>query len=254
MSKKKAYIITGTSRGLGEAIARQLIDPDHLLFCVSRSGNDALRQQAKAAGCAMQDDRCDLTDILASEAWIRGVLDSLDPEEINELVVVQNAGLLNPIKLIGRKSPVEEVEASVQVNLLSPMRTTEVLVEMTQKWPIAKKVVMISSGAASHPIASWSTYCTTKAGLEMFARCLDEEQNKQEHPIMVLSIAPGVVETLMQKHIRKQPKEIFPGVDRFISLHADKLLSTPEEAADKIISRINRPDFGAEVVVDVRDS
>lgn len=252
MEKKKTILITGTSRGLGEALAMKYLDTSNRVICLSRSGNESLLRAADQAGCELQDDRLDLIETDRAEGWIRGKLNQLSPESVSELIIVHNAGLLYPIKLIGKKSSHKDVHDSVLVNLIAPMRMTEAMVQITQNWDIPKKVLMISSGAARKPVASWSTYCTTKAGLDMFAHCLAEEQKVQDHPIKVVSLAPGVVDTFMQTHIRKQPKEIFPGVDRFTALHADKLLSSPEEAAGKLINWLEKEDFGEKVIADVR--
>ena len=252
MEKKKTILITGTSRGLGESLAMRYLSPENRVICLSRSGNEALIQAAEQTGCELQDDRLDLIETDRAEGWIRGKLNQLSPESVSELIIVHNAGLLYPIKLLGKKSSHKDVHDSVLVNLVAPMRMTEAMVQITQSWNIPKKVLMISSGAARKPIAAWSTYCTTKAGLDMFARCLAEEQKVQEHPIKVVSLAPGVVDTFMQTHIRKQPKEIFPGVDRFTALHADQLLSSPATAADQLINWLEKEDFGDEVIADVR--
>lgn len=252
MTPKKYIIITGTSRGLGEALAKQYIHPQNRLYCASRTPNPELEALAKEVGCELTYTIIDLGEVDQSESWIRGIVSATDPEDVSELIMVHNAALLHPIKLLGKRSSVEEVVRSVQVNLMAPMRMTEALVEITQNWALPKKVLMVSSGAARKPMASWSTYCTTKAGLEMFARCLAKEQEVQAHPLKVVSLAPGVVDTLMQTQIRKQPKEIFPGVDRFLTLHADKLLSSPDEAARQLIHWLEKEDFGDQVVADVR--
>ncbi|MDP5171416.1 MAG: (S)-benzoin forming benzil reductase [Bacteroidia bacterium] len=248
----ETYLITGTSRGLGEALAYQLLDPKHRLICISRGENQKLVAAAAQRGCELHYHQLDLVDVAASEAWMEAQLKQLTETTCSRLVVVHNAGLLHPIKLVGKGSSAQEVTDSMQANLLSPMRMTEAMVRHTQRWAIPKQVLMISSGAGRKPMASWSTYCTTKAGLDMFARCVALEQAVQDHPVKVVSLAPGVVDTFMQGYIRKQSHETFPNVQRFLSLHADGLLSTPEFAAQQLISWLNKPDFGQEVIADVR--
>ena len=44
---KHLYIITGTSRGLGAALAELLVSPDHHLLCLSRRFNDSLAERAR---------------------------------------------------------------------------------------------------------------------------------------------------------------------------------------------------------------
>ena len=42
----KYFIITGTSRGVGESMAEQLVSPDHYLFCISRERNESLASKS----------------------------------------------------------------------------------------------------------------------------------------------------------------------------------------------------------------
>ena len=44
------YVLTGASRGMGLAMALQLLQPDNMLLCISRSANEALAAQAVKAG------------------------------------------------------------------------------------------------------------------------------------------------------------------------------------------------------------
>ncbi len=247
----EAYLITGTSRGLGEALATQLIKAGHLVMGLARSEQPDLA--AHAGPGQYEHQLVDLRDPNAAGAWVETCLDRLDTSSLSRLVMIHNAAMLHPIRLIGKQTDPALVHDTMMVNLHSPMRMTEVLVQLTQQWAMSKQLVMISSGAARNPMPSWSTYCTSKAALDMFARCVAKEQETQAHPWKTVALAPGVVETFMQQYIRKQPEEIFPGVKRFTSLHADGLLSTPEVAAAQIIRWLSRPGFGQEVIADVRN-
>lgn len=247
----EAYLITGTSRGLGEALASQLTRAGHLVMGMARSGQAQL--EALGGEGKYTHQQVDLRDMEAAAAWVASCLEALDPARISRLVMIHNAALLHPIRLVGRQADPALVHDTMMVNLHSPMRMTEVLLQHTRQWALPKQLVMISSGAARNPMPSWSTYCTSKAALDMFARCVAKEQETQQNPWKVVALAPGVVETFMQQYIRTQPEEIFPGVKRFTSLHADGLLSTPEAAAAQVIRWLNRPDFGQEVLADVRN-
>ena len=48
--ERNHYFITGTSRGLGQALARRLLGPDNVLFCFSRSLNPELSRLAEESG------------------------------------------------------------------------------------------------------------------------------------------------------------------------------------------------------------
>ena len=91
------------------------------------------------------------------------------------------------------------------------------------------RVTTISSGAAMRPLASWSAYCTAKAGLDMWTRCLAEEGASQN--ITAVSVAPGIVDTGMQTAIRSASEEDFPLRANFVGYHEDGQLSDPEHVA-----------------------
>jgi benzil reductase ((S)-benzoin forming) len=68
-----------------------------------------------------------------------------------------------------------------------------------------------------------------------------------------LAVAPGIVETAMQREVRRSAPEQFPDVERFRLLHREDALRTPAEAARDLWELIER---GAEngAVLDLRDA
>ena len=60
------YILTGASRGLGLALAQQLLSPSHHLLCIARSIKADLAAQAKACGCTCEQWTQDLADAPAA--------------------------------------------------------------------------------------------------------------------------------------------------------------------------------------------
>ena len=68
------YILTGGSRGMGLAMAQQLLQPGHLLLCISRQRNEALDAQAQACGAQLLQWQADLADGAAVaqrlQAWL----------------------------------------------------------------------------------------------------------------------------------------------------------------------------------------
>ena len=66
------------------------------------------------------------------------------------------------------------------------------------------RVTTISSGAAVNSLHSWSAYCVSKAGLEMWTRCLAEEGKSDN--ISAISVAPGIVDTDATRHKELQSR------------------------------------------------
>jgi benzil reductase ((S)-benzoin forming) len=246
------YFITGTSRGIGEAIANELLSPENKLFCISRSENKELMMAARERNCELIYHQVDLSRPFELLELVPLWLNQIDREEAQSICMIHNAGVLTPVGRVGGEDRVEDIVESHHVNFMSPVLMTERFVEWTQDWEIDKKVLMISSGAARKARTAWSTYCSTKAALEMFAACMAEEQKDQDNPIQVVSLAPGVVDTAMQDFIRTHDEEEMPGVSRFIQFKAENILSSPKYVAERITKLLQKPTFGDEVIMDLR--
>lgn len=247
------YFITGTSRGIGEAIAFELLAPENSLFCISRVGNDALRYAADDAGCDLGYHQVDLSrpfDILELvPLW----LNQINQATATSVTIIHNAGVLDPVGRVGGDDRIEAIVESHHVNFMSPVLMTERFVEWTQDWDLKKQVLVISSGAARKPRKAWSTYCSTKAALEMFSGCLAEEQQDQEYPIKIVSLAPGVVDTAMQDYIRTHDEASMPGVARFVELKENNHLWSTKIVAERIKVLLQSPTFGENSIMDLRE-
>lgn len=248
------YIITGASRGIGAAIASKLLDPNHVVIGISRSDNPELKEEAREQNANLRYYQQDLSQSFDVPHFTQVILSDIPKEGTDSITLIHNAGLLEPIALIGQESSPEQTAAAFNVNLLAPMLMTEVFVAHVQEWEVAKKVLGISSGAAFNPYPGWTTYCTTKAGLDMMLRVLATEQAEHPHPVKVLALAPGVVDTDMQTLIREQKEENFPPVQRFHDLKNNNELWTTDFVARHTVELLHSPDFGKEVQIDLRST
>ncbi len=246
----EVVVVTGASRGLGAAIAERLLSPSRLLVCVARAENGSLAAAAAASGAALDYRRVDLADAHAARALASSLVGTIRAHpDASRFVLINNAGVVEPI------GPVESLRASpfdaaLQVNLASLMLLSAAFLEATDALRGARRILNISSGAARHPIAGWSAYCTAKAGVDMFTRCIVAEQAGHANPARACSLAPGVLDTGMQATIRTAD---FPSIDRFRKLKASGELGRPGEIAARIVAYLARPDFGERTIDDIRD-
>ncbi|MBO8172381.1 MAG: (S)-benzoin forming benzil reductase [Bacillaceae bacterium] len=244
------FIITGTSRGLGEAIATRLAEQeDHYLFCISRNKSEKLRS---IPSDRVQYFEYDLSRPDGIPALMERIFEKIDETSVRTIHLINNAGVLTPIKPIDRADS-RDIMQNMMVNLAAPILLTSEFVRRTRKWNVDKCVLNISSGAGKHPYDGWSCYCSSKAGLDMFTRCVSLEQQDQKYPVKVLSLAPGVVDTAMQTLIRSTRKEDFRHVDRFIKLKEEGELRTTDEVAAKIADLLMGPDFEQGGVLSIQD-
>jgi benzil reductase ((S)-benzoin forming) len=249
---KKVYIITGTSRGIGEALARQLMHPDHIVVCISRNKNPRLHVEAVAKGCQVHDYDLDLHDLDRLRAVMTQVFHLFHSNEVQSIALINNAGTVTPIRRIGSGDVSDKLRRNINVNLTSALLITETFVREVQAWPVSKRIVNMSSGAARRPYVGWSAYCVAKAGLEMLTQCVALEQEGMPHPIQCISFSPGVVDTEMQAEIRSSDPKEFAEHQRFLDLKAEGKLLTPAYVAQRLADLLASPRFGEQLSVDVR--
>ena len=116
-----------------------------------------------------------------------------------------------------------------------------------------RKVLNISSGLGRRAMASQAGYCAAKAGMDHFTRCVALDEAGRPNGAKVCSIAPGVIDTDMQVQLRGADAAAFPDQAGFIHLKAKGQLTSPAEAAARLLKYLARPDFGDNPVADVRD-
>jgi benzil reductase ((S)-benzoin forming) len=251
--KRKYYIITGTSRGIGEAVAKKVLSNESRVFCISRNQNPRLSVEAHVKGWQLQDIALDLNDTSKISEMMRDIFRAIAPEDVSEIVLINNAGIIHPIRLIGEPDASEKIIRSLNVNLTAAMLITDRFVRETEDWNVPRKVMNLSSGAAQRTVKAWSAYCAAKAGLEMYTKCLYDEQKALANPVKIVSFAPGVVNTEMQEEIRNSQPEHFPELDRFMEMKESGRLLEPGFVADHMLTLLDSPDFGSKIVMHIND-
>ncbi|WP_078379063.1 (S)-benzoin forming benzil reductase [Sutcliffiella halmapala] len=233
----KYFIITGASKGLGEATVQHLLQENHHLICIARTENEQLVQEAHESGVELRFIHEDLSKYDRVTEMVRDVLHSIEMEDVEEIYFINNAGMVDPIKPAG-KAEESLVTKSIHLNLLTPMLVTNEFLRITESWPCKKVMVNISSGAANRPVFGWNTYGTTKAGLDMFTKSVGLEQQFATYPTTLLAFSPGIMDTDMQGIIRQTNKEDFTSVDVFKNYHEKGELRSPSFVADKMLGLI----------------
>jgi NAD(P)-dependent dehydrogenase (short-subunit alcohol dehydrogenase family) len=249
-------ILTGASRGLGLAMARQLIAPGRALLCLSRQTSPELAELARAQGATVMQWPLDLVDGAGAAARLAPWLSQLDASSLASATLINNAGMIPRIGPL-QDCPPEELTAALRVGLEAPMLLTGAFLRATGAWVDAgwrgrRKVLNISSGLGRRAMAAQAPYCAAKAGLDHFTRCSALDEAQRPHGARLVSLAPGVIDTDMQVQLRAGDPEAFPDLQRFVQLQRQGQLSSPDEAAARVLAFLNHPDFGQEPVADVR--
>lgn len=252
------FILTGASRGMGLAMARQLLSSGNRLLCLSRQRNEALQSEAEARSCRLEQWAQDLVNTGSAAARLGQWLDQLPPSTVASATLINNAGVIPAIAPLDRCPP-DQLSLALRVGLEAPMQLTAVFLRATGHWVDngwrgPRKVLNISSGLGRYPMASQAPYCAAKAGLDHFTRCSALDEAQRPHGARLVSLAPGVIDTDMQVQLRGGDPALFPDRQRFVDLQSQGVLSSPEAAATRVLAWLDRPDFGDNPVADVRDA
>jgi benzil reductase ((S)-benzoin forming) len=218
----KLFVITGGSRGLGQALCEQFNARDYKILEFSRSAPYEY------------SIRTDLADPEKSRRAVANAIASIDYKQLQELIVVSNAGTLEPIGPTSSKSYPDLIK-NMNTNFVSAVLMLTEIISKFQAAVCRKVIANISSGAALKGRAGWSLYCAAKAGMENFIHSLALEQQAQSQPFIPINIDPGVIDTEMQALIRATPPSDFPEVERFIKRKDQGLLVPPDKVAAAIV-------------------
>ena len=243
-------ILTGASRGLGLAIAQQLLDPQRTLLTISRHPDPELAERAAHARAPLEQWSLDIAAAEVAprlDAWLRGQ----NAEKFERAVLINNAGI------VGRVCPVDQMDtaelaAVLRVDLEAPALLSAAFLRATRGWSADRRVLNVSSGAGRVAIAGWAVYCAAKAGLDQLSRVMALDEALQPNPARIVSLAPGVIDTDMQAQVRDSDERAFPTLQRFKEFKASGQLLAPSVAAARLLAFLERKDFGATAVADVR--
>jgi benzil reductase ((S)-benzoin forming) len=245
------YIITGASRGMGLALAEQLLQPGHTLICISRKASDRLASQALERQISLSQWQADLQNTAPVAEQLKAWLAPL-ALQFDSATLVNNAGMIPPIAPLS-DVPASGIAQALRVGIESPMLLCSAFLQATARWSIPKKVLNISSGLGRRAMASQASYCAAKAAMDHFTRCLSLEEALKPHGAKVCSLAPGVIDTDMQVQLRGAQDASFPDKANFVSMKTNGSLTSPHEAASRLMAYLARADFGSNPVADVRD-
>ena len=230
--EQKTYLVTGASKGIGLELSLALATSGLRVILLARDtpllekSKDMVRSISALSSAIV----CDLADNKSIDKAIINL--SNDFQKIDG--IIHNAGAIAPIMPMS-KAPSDAWAENIQVNLIGVQRFTKGIYPLMQASEHCR-VTTISSGASLRPLESWSSYCVAKAGQDMWARCLAAEGKRDG--ITAISIAPGIVNTDMQKEIRSADSEDFPSLSSFIGYYENGELSDAKDVAKKLLPLI----------------
>ncbi|MEM6912830.1 MAG: oxidoreductase [Pseudomonadota bacterium] len=184
IAERKTWLVTGAGRGLGAALAREVIAQEDRLYAVVRSRQDAA--WIKTLG----DDAHALIADVTDEAAITGGVRQIEEQHGAIDVVVNNAGygLVGAIEEVS----LSQLRALFDVNFYAAVNVIQaVLPRMRQRR--AGHIINITSVSGLAPWAGTGAYTASKFALEGLGQTLHEELS--ELSIHVTNVAPGGLRT-----------------------------------------------------------
>ena len=189
----KTVMITGASRGIGEAAAYVFAQAGANVVLTARSAAqigeiaDQIGDQALAVPCDVSNFD-DVKKAVDAAGTAFGTVD----------VLINNAGVIEPVAHIATSDP-EDWGKAIDINLKGVyFGVRAVLPDMIARG--AGTILTVSSGAAHGPMDGWAHYCSSKAGAAMLTRCIDKETRTAG--VRAMGLSPGTVATQMQREIK----------------------------------------------------
>ena len=177
-------LITGGGSGIGEALAHRLHDLGNTVL-ISGRRLDALKKAA-AGRSKIVPLELDVEDPHAIEDFARRVV--ADHPDLN--VLFNNAGIMR-MEPLDRRRDLSDAEATINTNLLGPIRLTNALIDHLVTRPDAA-IINCTSGLAFVPLIATPTYNATKAAVHSYTISMREALRGK---VEVIELAPPAVQT-----------------------------------------------------------
>lgn len=208
----KVVVITGASRGIGAATAREFAQAGAAVVLLARSASaaEALAAEIGPQALALRCDVADWAQVQAAMATVQARFGRLD-------VLINNAGVIEPIAGLAEADPAEFGRA-IDINLKGVFHGMRAALPIMQAQG-AGTIITVSSGAAVNPMEGWGAYCSAKAGALMLTRVAHLEEAGRG--IRVLGLSPGTVATDMQVKIKASGVNPVSQLDFSVHIPAD---------------------------------
>jgi len=216
-------LITGTSSGIGHALAQEYLNRGAKVWGISRR---TVKDLSSDKYFHLSVDLCDYAQVAAQLPSFISGLKTCD-------LLVLNAGILGDIKCMDEMdlSTMKEV---FEVNVWSQKFLLDHLFQEVEE---VKQLIAISSGSALRSSPGWGAYAMSKAGLNMLMNIYAKEVPRTHFT----ALAPGLVDTEIQARISTMTDgDKYPAIKRLQAARHTAAMPSAQEAAPMLIKAIEK--------------
>lgn len=230
-------MITGTSRGLGEGVAKLLLQQGIPVFGIARNENQTLAMVAVQNESTYHHYSCNLANVEQVDKIFSIIANQLFTNQTSCVYLIHNASTVNPIDTADQHTP-EAIDSHVHVNLIAPMAATSIFLKAANKANIPLINVYVTSGAADRSVYGWSLYSSSKAGLNRYAAAVafEQEQLNTKHKAIIFD--PSIMDTRMQQEIRSSSVQAFQDVEQFKQYKRKNQLRDTDQVAQVLVNTL----------------
>lgn len=216
----KIALITGGSRGIGEAIAKRYAEQGASVAFTYHSSEERAKKveaELQAMGVKAKGYKSDASSYEQAEALVKDVLEEFGQVDI----LINNAGITRD-NLMLRMSE-EQWDQVIETNLKSVFNLTKQIIRPMMK-NRSGSIINMSSVVGVFGNAGQANYAASKAGIIGFSKSIAKEIGSRG--IRCNAVAPGFIETDMTDELNEKTKEAF------LASIPMKRLGAPNEVAD----------------------
>lgn len=185
-------VLTGSSSGIGRALAVRLLSRGHTVWGLARSD----QSDFVAANRGFRGVRCDVADW----AQVQRAAARVSEEALHIDAVVTAAGLQGVIGAALTVDPVRWSE-TVRANLDGTFFVLRAFAELLARAPGRQKAVCFSGGGATKPRVNFSAYGVAKTGVVRLVETIAEESRSADRPLDINALAPGAINTRLTEEV-----------------------------------------------------
>ena len=236
--QNKVAYVTGSSRGIGKSLVEKLLDEGYFVIGMARTNSI---EHPNYHYQFLDLNNLDSVSLFNFGYW-----------GASSTLLVNNAGAIGKIGPVGSLSSAD-IQRVMNINALAPQILMNTFISKAPEEG-TKHILNISSGAGKYAIDAWSSYCASKAALDLFSETAKAElASRDRNEWHIHAVSPGVVDTQMQEEIRSADPSLFLESQRFQEMKENDELSLPTNVANKLWQIVEKPSNFPENLVSLRD-